>query len=56
MAVNINIIEFRGRLEGSPKAKPESETSETEKAAERERIIAAAVAEAMAVIRRREER
>lgn len=56
MPVQIDTIEFRGRIEGSPKAKPESETSQTQKAAERERIVAAAVAEAMAVMRRREER
>lgn len=56
MPVQIDSIEFRGRIEGSPKTKPESETSQPEKAAERARIVTAAVAEAMAVIRRREER
>ncbi|WP_189799574.1 hypothetical protein [Tateyamaria sp. syn59] len=56
MTVSINLIEFRARLEGSPTPKPESEMSKTEKAAEREKIISAAVAEAMAVMRRREER
>ncbi|WP_305989066.1 hypothetical protein [Roseibium sp. MMSF_3544] len=56
MAVQINLIEFRGRIEGSPKEKPANEMSETEKASERERVISAAVAEAIAVIRRREER
>lgn len=56
MAVQVNLIEFRGRIEGTPKTKPASEMSDTEKAAEREHVISAAVAEAIAVIRRREER
>ncbi|MBG6210633.1 hypothetical protein IWQ49_005316 [Labrenzia sp. EL_126] len=56
MAVQINLIEFRGRIEGSPGSKPDNEMSATEKATERERLISAAVSEAVSVIRRREER
>ncbi len=56
MTVRIDLIEFQGRIEGSAKTKPESETNETEKAAERERIISRAVTETLAVMRRRGER
>jgi hypothetical protein len=56
MPVQITTIEFRGRIEGSPRPLPEAESNDTQKAAERERLVAAAVAETLAVMRRREER
>lgn len=56
MPVQITRIDFVGQVKSGPKPTPENEMSKADKAAERERMISDAVAEAMAVLRRREDR
>ncbi|QIE56033.1 hypothetical protein G5B40_11565 [Pikeienuella piscinae] len=56
MPVFISEIVFRGAVGGARPEKPEAETSRTEKAMDRERLIEDCVAEVMRLLRRREER
>lgn len=56
MPVFISEIVFRGSVGQAPERKPEAETSPEEREVDRDRLIAACVAEVMRILRRREER